>query len=174
MNVVVHDDGHHLGLTNPVILVTYYETLKVGEDRRVENDVGDHESHLVENDEDVHVHDAHVDRNRVGETRDGHVDDVLELVDRLAQSVRLEEAIGTQSGHDCDDYDLDSLRNIGDHDVVQESDLEEDDHEPLLNRPEGVVAHPWSSGHGPVGRGVECPLELCAMMTVVGLCPFRQ
>jgi len=164
VNVVVHGDGHHLVLTNSVIRVTYYETSKIDEDRRVENDVGDHESHLVENDEDVHVHDVHVDRNRVGETRDGHVDDVLELVDRLAQSVRLEEVTGTLSDHDCDDYDLDSLRNIGDHDVVQESDLEEDDHEPLLNRPEGVVAHPWSSDHGPVDRGLECPLVLCARM----------
>ncbi len=173
MNVVVHGDGHHLVLTNSVIRVTYYETSKIDEDRRVENDVGVHESHLVGNDEDVHVHVVH-DRNRVDETHGGHVDDVLELVDRLAQSVGLEKAIGTQSDPDCDDYDLDSLRNIGDHDVVQESDLEEDDHEPLLNRPEGVVAHPWSSGHGPVGRGVECPLDICARMMVVGLCPLRQ
>ena len=171
MNVVVHCDGRHLGLTNSVIRVTYYETSKIGEDRRVENDVGDHESHLVGNDGDVHVHVVHVDRNRVGETRGGHVDDVLELVVRLAQSVRLEEAIGTQSDHDCDDRDLDSRRNIGDHDVVQESDLEEDDHEPLLNCPEGVVAHPWSSGHDPVGRGLVCPLVLCARVMIVGLYP---
>jgi len=173
VNVVVHGDGHHLGRTNSVIRVTYYETLKVGEDRRVENDVGDHESHLVGNDEDVHVHVVHVDRNRVDETRDRHVDDVLEPVDRLAQSVRLEEAIGTQSDHDCDYYDLDSHRNIVDHDVVQESDLDEDDYEPLLNRPEGVVAHPWSSGHDPVGRGrgLECPLLLCARLMLVGLYP---
>ena len=133
MNVVVHGDGHHLVLANSVIRVTYYETSKIDEDRRVENDVGVHESHLVGNDEDVHVHVVH-DRSRVDETHSGHVDDVLELVVRLAQSVRLEKAIGTQSDHDCDDYDLDSLRDIGDPDVVQESALEEDDHEPLLNR----------------------------------------
>ena len=150
MNVVVHDDDHHLDLTNSVIRVTYSETLKVGEDHRVENDVGDHGSHRVENDEDVLVHVVHVDRSHVGETRDDHVDDVLDLVDRLAQSVRLEKAIGTQSDHDCDDCDLDILRKIGNHDVFQESDLDADDHVPLLNRPESVVVHLWGGGHDPL------------------------
>ena len=151
MNGVVHGDDHHLDLANSVIHVTYSGILKVDEDHRVENDVGDHGSHRVENDEDVLVHVAHVDRSHVGETRDDHVDDVLDLVDRLAQSVRLEEAIGTQSDHDCDDCDLESLRSIGDHDVVRESGLDADDHVPLLNRPESVVAHLWSSGHDPLG-----------------------
>ncbi len=171
MNVVVHCDSHHLGLTNSVIRVMYYETSKIGEARRVENEVGDHESHLVGNDGDVHVHVVHGDRNRVCETRDGHVDDVLELVVRLAQSLRLEEAIGTQSDHDCDDHDLDSRRNIVGRDVVQESVLDKDGHEPLLNCPDGVVAHPWSSGYDPVGRGLVCPLVLCARVMIVGLYP---
>ena len=139
VSVVVHGDDHHLDLASSVIRVTYSEILKVGEDHRVEND------------EDALVHVAHVDRSHVGETRDDHVDDALDLVDRLAQSVRLEEAIGTQSDHDCDDCDLDSLRSVGNHDVVQESGLDADDHVPLLNRPESVVAHLWSTGHDPLG-----------------------